>query len=131
MHSERSRLHYTCVFLLVSFQAVRQSLPAATSSATPCWLDAEMLKMLLRELKRCREEASPFPPVHASLDVATYHCGLLMAQCPAALDPSLCSYHLDAITQPLKQAIAELSGHHAATAGTTQSGRGWRGWLKR
>ncbi|WP_110650336.1 hypothetical protein [Salinicola peritrichatus] len=132
MTSERSQLYYTCVFLHVSFQAVQNSIPTVSPTATsPCWLDARMLKMLLRELKRCRQVASPFADVHAALDTATYHCGLLMAQCPGALDCQLCHYHLEAIILPLREAVARLSGHEPATAPPSSAGRRLRNWFRR
>ncbi|GHB27278.1 hypothetical protein [Salinicola rhizosphaerae] len=129
MPTERSQLYYTCVFLHVSFQAVQASIAPSTLT-TPCWLDSQMLKMLLRELKRSREASAPFADVHASLDTATYHCGLLMAQCPAALDRQLCRYHLEAIIVPLRQAVTRLSGNDVASHGTGK-GRRIRDWLKR
>lgn len=129
MNAERSQLYYTCVFLHVSFQAVQGSISPTTSS-TPCWLDAQMLKMLLRELKRCRQEAAPFEDVYTSLDTATYHCGLLMAQCPGALDRQLCRYHLEAIILPLREAVSRLAGSHESSP-TVSRGQRIRNWLKR
>ncbi|WP_110668459.1 hypothetical protein [Salinicola halophilus] len=129
MTAERAQLHYTCVFLQVSFQAVKKSLPEGDAkNATPCWLDAEMLKMLLRELKHSREAAAPFPDVRTALDRATYHCGLLMAQCPGALDQALCRHHLDAIIAPLHQSVSWLCGNDAQIHSTPR--RRLRDWLR-
>ncbi|WP_110685290.1 hypothetical protein [Salinicola aestuarinus] len=129
MTSERAQLHYTCVFLQVSFQAVKKSLPQGDATdTTPCWLDAEMLRMLLRELKNSREAAAPFPEVRAALDVATYHCGLLMAQCPGALDQALCRYHLDAVIAPLQQSVHGLCGSDATRQASPR--RRLRDWLR-
>lgn len=106
---ERSQLYYTCVFLHVSFQAIRHSVEdTSRSDDTPCWLDAQLLKMLLGELQRCRQNATPFREVCQALDTSIYHCGLLMAQCPAAVNRRLCRHHLDAIMAPLKEATASL-----------------------
>ncbi|MCG6657871.1 hypothetical protein HOP52_08895 [Halomonas campisalis] len=134
MNTERSQLYYTCVFLHVSFQAIQNSV--ATSPRrddTPCWLDAQTLRMLLSELQRCRQEAAPFNEVCQALDTAIYHCGLLMAQCPAALNRQLCQHHLEAIMAPLKEATSQLSGTaNRASArrasSPSQRLRGWLGW---
>jgi hypothetical protein len=134
MNTERSQLYYTCVFLHVSFQAVHNSVATSPKrDDTPCWLDAQMLRMLLSELQRCRREAAPFKEVRQSLDTAVYHCGLLMAQCPAALDRQLCQHHLEAIMAPLKEATAQLSGNANRTAVSRASSpgqrlRSWLGW---
>ncbi|MFQ3786978.1 hypothetical protein [Halomonas sp. A29] len=134
MSTERSQLYYTCVFLYVSFQAIQNSVATLTKrDGTPCWLDAQMLRMLLSELQRCRGEAAPFKEVCQLLDTATYHCGLLMAQCPAALDRQLCQHHLEAIMAPLKEATAQLSGSTnrssaSCAASPAQRLRSWLGW---
>lgn len=134
MNAERSQLYYSCVFLHVSFQAIQSSLATSPKGGdTPCWLDATMLSMLLSELQRCRQAAAPFKEVSQPLDTAIYHCGLLMAQCPAALDRQLCQHHLEAITAPLKEATAQLSGNANRTSVTRASSpgqrlRNWLGW---
>ncbi|WP_111412360.1 hypothetical protein [Billgrantia lactosivorans] len=134
MAAERSQLYYTCVFLHVSFQAIQNSMAASRGrDETPCWLDAQMLSLLFGELKRCRREAAPFREACPPLDVAIYHCGLLMAQCPAALDRRLCQHHLEAIMAPLKQATAQLSGSAGRTSACDDSSprqrlRSWLGW---
>ncbi|MBA2778575.1 hypothetical protein [Billgrantia kenyensis] len=134
MNAERSQLYYSCVFLHVSFQAIQHKVAMSrTRDDTPCWLDAQMLRMLLSELKRCRWEASPYKEASRALDTAVYHCGLLMAQCPAGLNRQLCQHHLDAIMTPLKEASAQLSGKAARTlAGKgpapAQRLRSWLGW---
>lgn len=132
MNSERSRLYYTCVFLQVSFRAIGNSVAAEADATKRCWLDAQTLQMLLGELTRCRQEAAPFREVRAPLDQAIYHCGLLMAQCPGALDQRLCQHHLDAISGPLVQAIGLLSGTASKKADhVTGPGRRLGAWLKR
>lgn len=134
MNTERSQLYYTCVFLHVSFQAIQNSVATSPQrDDTPCWLDAHMLRMLLSELQRCRQEAAPFKGVIQALDSAIYHCGLLMAQCPAALNRQLCQHHLEAIISPLKEATAELSGpsNRPSDAYSLSAGQRLRSWLKR
>ena len=134
MTSERSQIYYTCTFLHVSFQAIQDAVEkSAKGDDTPCWLDARLLGMLLGELQQCRQDASPFPMVCRSLDTAIYHCGLLMAQCPAAVNRRLCRHHLQATMGPLKEATAYLSGKagHATTdshLSSLQRLRGWLGW---
>ncbi|NIC06721.1 hypothetical protein HBJ55_14930 [Halomonas sp. DX6] len=134
MAAERSQLYYTCVFLHVSFQAIQNTVAtSAKLDETPCWLDAQMLRMLLSELQRCRWEAAPFKEACQLLDTATYHCGLLMAQCPAALDRQLCQHHLEAIMAPLKQATVQLSGSAKRTSASHSASparrlRSWLGW---
>lgn len=134
MNAERSQLYYTCVFLHVSFQAIQHSVATSPSDVeTPCWLDSQMLRMLLSELQRCRREAAPYKDVQPSLETATYHCGLLLAQCPAAVNRRLCLHHLDAIAAPLKEATAQLSGKASRAAGSRASSPGqwllsWLGW---
>ena len=133
MNAERSQLYYTCVFLHVSFQAIQNSVATSPrGDDTPCWLDAQTLRMLLGELQRCRQEAAPFKEVNQPLDTAIYHCGLLMAQCPAALNQQLCQHHLSAIMAPLKEATAQLSSStqrtSAASSSPRQRLRGWLGW---
>ncbi|WP_048308075.1 hypothetical protein [Halomonas sp. PR-M31] len=132
MTSERSQIHYTCIFLYVSFQAIQEAVEkSCRGEDTPCWLDARTLRMLLGELQQCRQNASPFPIVCESLDTAIYHCGLLMAQCPAAVNRRLCGHHLEAIILPLKAAAAQLSGKvgHVAGQDSVLSFRGLRSWL--
>nr|WP_163500568.1 hypothetical protein [Halomonas socia] len=132
MTAERSQLYYTCVFLHVSFQAIQNSVATSPKrDDTPCWLDAQTLRMLLNELQRCRQEAAPFKAVSQPLDTAIYHCGLLMAQCPAALNRQLCHHHLAAVMAPLKEATAQLSGNANRTSGSRVSspGQRLRSWL--
>ncbi|TDX29819.1 hypothetical protein DFO67_10657 [Modicisalibacter xianhensis] len=131
MTAERSQLYYTCVFLHVSFQAIQRSVAdSAQKDDTPCWLDATLLRMLSGELQRCRLEAAPFTEVGEALDTAIYHCGLLMAQCPAAVNRRLCQHHLEAIMSPLKLASDRLAGNAGrATAGPTTPGQWLRSWL--
>lgn len=134
MTTERSQLYYTCIFLHVSFQAVHNAVASKPKGDdTPCWLDAQMLRMLYDELQRCRWEASPFKDVRESLDSAIYHCGLLMAQCPAALNRQLCQHHLEAIMAPLQEASLLLSGDIRRMTATQPASPGqrlrhWLGW---
>ncbi|WP_163557079.1 hypothetical protein [Halomonas sp. NO4] len=109
MNAERSQLFYTCTFLYVSFQAIQHSMAGKANDSLPCWLDTSLITMLSRELQKSRTEASAFPEVREALDTALYHCGLLLAQCPGALNSQLCRHHLDAIMAPLKDATALLS----------------------
>ncbi|QFU01995.1 hypothetical protein FIU83_10120 [Halomonas sp. THAF5a] len=134
MNAERSQLYYACVFLQVSFQAIQHSVTCSTrQDDTPCWLDAQTMSLLLGELQRCRRQAGPMKDVAPCLDTAFYHCGLLMAQCPGALNRPLCQHHLEAIIAPLKQAATRLSGkakpaaEHRATS-TGERLRRWLGW---
>ncbi|GAB2779296.1 hypothetical protein GCM10027040_01610 [Halomonas shantousis] len=134
MNAERSQLYYSCVFLHVSFQAIQSKVTtAAQRDDTPCWLDARLLKMLSRELQRCRQEAAPFAEVCQALDTAIYHCDLLMAQCPASVNSRLCQHHLEAIMSPLKLAAARLSGNASRASSSPHSSsrqklRSWLGW---
>lgn len=129
MTAERSQLYYTCVFLHVSFQAIQSKVTnSAQKDDTPCWLDAQLLRMLSGELHRCRQEAAPFPEVCQALDTAIYHCGLLMAQCPAAVNQRLCQHHLEAIMSPLRLASEWLSGKASRPASPGQRLRSWLGW---
>ncbi|MEC9483580.1 MAG: hypothetical protein UMU75_09715 [Halomonas sp.] len=128
MDAERSQLYYTCVFLHVSFQAILSKITAsARDDGTPCWLDAQLLQMLSGELQRCRQAAAPFKEVCQALDTAIYHCGLLIAQCPAAVDRRLCRHHLEAIMSPLKLASDRLSGDPGHVS-PGQRLRSWLGW---
>lgn len=132
MMTERSQLYYTCVFLQVSFRAIGNSITAADDETRRCWLDAQTLQLLLGELQRCRQQASPFRDLHSPLDQAIYHCGLLMAQCPGALDQRLCRHHLDAICLPLGQAIDQLAGKPTlATKPSPKADRRFRHWFGR
>ncbi len=132
MITERSQLYYTCVFLQVSFRAIENSVTAAADETRRCWLDAQTLQMLLGELKRCRQNAMPFRDIHIPLDQAIYHCGLLMAKCPGALDQRLCRHHLEAIIAPLEQAISHLAGKpKVPTSQATVADRGLRHWFGR
>ncbi|MFG6160219.1 hypothetical protein ACGTNG_15570 [Halomonas sp. 1390] len=134
MNAERSQLYYACVFLHVSFQAIQHSVACSSRrDDTPCWLDAQTMSLLLRELQRCRRQAGPFKEVYPSLDTAFYHCGLLMALCPGALNRPLCQHHLEAIIAPLKEATAQLSGKVDPAPGSRapspgQRLRRWLGW---
>ncbi|MCC5882947.1 MAG: hypothetical protein JJU25_09975 [Halomonas sp.] len=132
MNAERSQLYYTGVFLHVSFQAIQNAVAAsANGDDTPCWLDAQMLSMMYGELQRCRCEAAPFREVSQHLDTAVYHCGLLMAQCPGALNRRLCLHHLAAIITPLKEATSQLASPagRIAADGSSTVGQRLRYWL--
>ncbi|QEA39137.1 hypothetical protein FGL86_08655 [Pistricoccus aurantiacus] len=130
MTSEHSRLYYSCIFLHVSFQAVLGTVENSSKSEdTPCWLDAQLLGMLSDELQRCRSDAAPLPEVCQALDTAIYHCSLLMAQCPAAVNRQLCRHHLEAIMMPLKEASSRLSNKAGPAASQRSAGQRLRGWL--
>ncbi|MDT8877862.1 hypothetical protein RSO68_00070 [Halomonas saccharevitans] len=132
MNAERSQLYYACVFLHVSFQAIQHSVACSSSrDDTPCWLDAQTMSLLLRELQLCRRQAGPLKEVYPALDTAFYHCGLLMAQCPAAINRPLCQHHLEAIIAPLKEATAQLSGkvNQASESSDLSPGKRFRRWL--
>ncbi|MGO2132851.1 MAG: hypothetical protein ACTH3D_08120 [Halomonas sp.] len=119
MHiSSHRQLQYTCTFLQVSFQAVKRSLGTPKSGAhtqataqtnAPCWLDAQLITMLLREMRRARADASGHEPTCQALDSAIYHSGLLLVQCPGSLSRQLCEHHLEAIIVPLQQAAQRLA----------------------
>lgn len=109
MNAERSRLYYTTVFLHVSFQAIKHSLAGKESDALPCWLDSKMLMMLSAELHGCRDQAIGLREVRVALDAACHHCELLLAQCPGALNSTICHRHLNAIMAPLHEAMAMLA----------------------
>lgn len=133
MNAERPKVYYTAVFLHVSFQAIKHSMAGGGKrDSLPCWLDTGLLMMLSRELRDCRDLAGSSDNIRQALDAACYQCGLLLAQCPGALNSTLCHQHLDAILQPLQQAIEML----AAPPGTSPASfwqatarrlrRGWR-----
>ncbi|PMR73483.1 hypothetical protein [Billgrantia endophytica] len=133
MNTERSQLYYTTVFLHVSFQAIKHSMAGKEENSMPCWLDTNLIMMLSRELQECSMSARPFGDVKQALDTAIYHCGLLLAQCPGALNSQLCRHHLDAIMTPLKDAIAVLAppAPNSQPSGTLQTYarklfKGWR-----
>ena len=105
MARDRSQLHYTCIFLHVSFRAIRQSLDEGPyGDASPCWLDMGLIKMLLGEMHRCRVEAGSHPDLCRALDGAISHVGLLLVQCPGSLHREHCRQHLDAIIASLGHA---------------------------
>lgn len=132
MYTARSQLHYSCIFLHVSFQAIKHSMAGKTTDSMPCWLDSKLIMMLSRELQGCRAQAAPHDDVEQALDTAIYHCGLLLAQCPGALNSQLCHHHLDAIMAPLKDAIALLAppaSNPAPSGGLqTYARRLFKGW---
>lgn len=123
MNAERypqmhQQLHYTCIFLQVSFQAIQRSLEESLLSKgghkdnkgdAPCWLDAQLIAMLMREMRRVRADAADFEAPSQALDSAIYHTGLLLAQCPGALNRGLCQHHLEAIVVPLRSAAQQLA----------------------
>lgn len=124
MNAERyHQLHYTCIFLQVSFQAIQRSLEGPPSGKnggedslddTPCWLDAQLIAMLMREMRRVRTDAAGLEAPSQALDSAIYHTGLLLAQCPGALNRRLCQYHLQAIISPLRSAAQQLASPAAS-----------------
>lgn len=133
MHQQ---LHYTCIFLQVSFQAIQrslnESLPGQGDSKegnddTPCWLDAGLIAMLMREMRHVRNDATTLEATRQSLDNAIYHTGLLLAQCPGALNRRLCQHHLQAIISPLQSAAQQLAIPVSAPISST----GWPSAAKR
>lgn len=131
MTTDRARLYYTCTFLCVSFRALRESVDGhARRPGMPCWLDTRTVEMLSAELRRCREEAAPFPDLHPSLDTALSHCGLLMAQCPGALDHRRCRQHLEAIIAPLGDATTRLASPARREGPWQAAARRLGGWLR-
>ncbi|MGM0703977.1 MAG: hypothetical protein ACQEUG_16470 [Pseudomonadota bacterium] len=132
MNAERSQLYYNCVFLHVSFQAIQHSMAGKKNDSLPCWLDTNLIAMLSRELQNCREQAAPFADTRNALDTAIYHCGLLLAQCPGALNSQLCHHHLDAIMAPLKEAMTQLSGNvnRVSASPASSPGQRLRSWLR-
>ncbi|MDN3555686.1 hypothetical protein [Halomonas maura] len=125
MAIDRSRLHYTCIFLHVSFRAIRQSVDEGPGGdGSPCWLDTGLISMLLGEMHRCRSEAASRADLCRALDGAISHVGLLLLQCPGGLDRGQCRQHLDAIIIPL--------GHAARLAMPQRPVRGhWHGSARR
>lgn len=137
MNAERyQQLHYTCIFLQVSFQAIQRSLDESLLSQgdskqdkddTPCWLDARLIAMLMREMRRVHDDATGLEATCQALDSAIYHTGLLLAQCPGALNRRLCQHHLQAIISPLQRAAQQL----AAPVSTPARSTGWPSAAKR
>ncbi|MBB3231636.1 hypothetical protein [Halomonas stenophila] len=125
MAIDRPRLHYTCIFLHVSFRAIRQSVDEGPGGdASPCWLDTGSIRMLLGEMHRCRVEAASQADLCRALDGAISHVGLLLLQCPGGLDRGHCRRHLDAIITPL--------GHATRLAMPRPAPRGhWQGSARR
>ncbi|MBB3140032.1 hypothetical protein [Halomonas organivorans] len=131
MTAGRARLYYTCTFLCVSFRALRESVDGhARRPGLPCWLDTRTVEMLSAELRRCREEAVPFAELHRPLDHALYHCGLLMAQCPGALDHRRCRQHLGAIIAPLEDTTTLLASPPRREGPWLAAARRLGGWLR-
>jgi hypothetical protein len=126
MNAERyQQLHYTCIFLQVSFQAIQRSLDESLlgkgdgkkdKDDTPCWLDARLIAMLMREMRRVRTDATGtgLEATRQALDSAIYHTGLLLAQCPGALNRRLCQHHLQAIISSLRSAAQQLAAPASA-----------------
>lgn len=109
MNSEARQLRQTLIFLRTSFEAVQQSIAGRLDDPLPCWLDATLLTMLLRELCRCREQARPLSREACDqLGVASERCELLLKQCPGVLSSTVCHRQLAAILLPLGSAVACL-----------------------
>ncbi len=135
MSAKHPQLHYTCVFLSVSFRALRddQERPAR-SAAIPYWLDARLVEMLTGELRRCRDAAACSPAAWQSLDAALAQASLLLAQCPGGLDPERGERQLDAIAESLQEAAAWLAGRRPARPQESHwqaAARRVGGWLRR
>ncbi|MFG6137496.1 hypothetical protein [Halomonas sp. B23F22_10] len=135
MSAAHPQLHYTCIFLSVSFRALRDDLGKAAPSATsPCWPDARLIEMLTGELTRCRDAAARHPAAWQSLDAALAHASLLLAQCPGGMDRERCETQIDAIITPLQEAAAWLSGRRPSRAQESHWQAATRrlvGWLGR
>ncbi|MDN3525874.1 hypothetical protein QWY79_11430 [Halomonas sabkhae] len=109
MKAERSQLFYQCTFLYVSFQAIHQSIAGKHDDTQPCWMDTSLLDMLSGELHHARRHAAHVPTTTQPLDIAIYHCNMLLANCPGAMNSQFCRDHLDAIMQALKATTEALS----------------------
>lgn len=135
MSADTSQLHYTCIFLSVSFRALRDDLDKPSRApSSPCWLDAGLVEMLTGELRRCRDAAVRHPAAWQSLDAALTHASLLLAQCPGGLGRDRCARQLDAIVSPLQEAAAWLAGRRPSEAQESQwqaMARRLGGWLRR
>ncbi|WP_043527854.1 hypothetical protein [Litchfieldella xinjiangensis] len=127
MRAGHTQLHYTCIFLHVSFQAIKRSLAGREQDTSPCWLDSDMLLMLSRELQACCRQAPPQSVLRQRLDTASAQCGLLLALCPGALTGQLCHQHLDAILSPLRDALEQLADSPDVWQRAAQRLKGWRG----
>ena len=104
------QLRQTLIFLSTSFEAVQHSIAGRLDDPLPCWLDASLLAMLSRELKRCYQEAALLNPLVAKqLLIASQNSDLLLKQCPGVLSSAVCHRQLDAILMPLNSAIAHLA----------------------
>ncbi|WP_136248524.1 hypothetical protein [Halomonas borealis] len=121
MPAERAQLHHTCIFLAVSFRAIRQDLETrGATPETPCWLDTRLIEMLAVELRGCRDAAGAYPAAREALDIALSHAALLLAQCPGALDRERCRRQLETVISPLQDAGARLT---AARSSPPQANR--------
>lgn len=135
MPAEHSQLHYTCIFLSVSFRALIDGLDTpARADASPCWLDARLIEMLTGELRRCRDSAARHPAAWQSLDGALARASLLLAQCPGGMDRERCIRELEGIVSSLQDATAWLSGRYPSRAQESHwqaATRRLGGWLRR
>ncbi|NYS61634.1 hypothetical protein [Vreelandella salicampi] len=110
MTAEQRQLRQTLIFLRTSFEAVQHSIAGRLDDPLPCWLDASLLAMLSRELKRCYQEAALVnPPVAKQLLVASQNSDLLLKQCPGVLSSAVCYRQLEAVLIPLHSAISLLT----------------------
>ncbi|MDR5899916.1 hypothetical protein QC823_13050 [Halomonas vilamensis] len=110
MAAEHRQLRQTLIFLRTSFEAVQHSIAGRLDDPLPCWLDASLLAMLSRELKRCYQEAALVTPsVAKQVLMASQNSDLLLKQCPGVLSSAVCHRQLDAVLLPLEAAISLLT----------------------
>ncbi|MYL23393.1 hypothetical protein [Vreelandella massiliensis] len=110
MATELRQLRQTLIFLRTSFEAVQHSIAGRLDDPLPCWLDASLLAMLSRELKRCYHEAALVnPPLAKQVLIASQHSDLLLRQCPGVMSSAVCFRQLEGVLKPLNAAISLLS----------------------
>ncbi len=109
MNSESRQLRQTLIFIRTSFEAIQGSMAGRLDDPLPCWLDASLLALLSRELKRCYHQAACNDPLLArQLHVALQGSDLLLKQCPGVISSAVCYRQLSAILEPLDAAILHL-----------------------
>ena len=110
MNPETRQLRQTLVFIRTSFEAIQHSMAGRLEDPLPCWLDASLLALLSRELKRCYQQAALSDPLLAQqLLIAYQGSDLLLKQCPGVLSSAVCYRQLSAVLEPLNTAILQLS----------------------
>ncbi|TVM05757.1 MAG: hypothetical protein FMJ08_08225 [Halomonas sp.] len=109
MNSETRQLRQTLIFIRTSFEAIQGSMAGRLDDPLPCWLDASLLALLSRELKRCYQQATFNDLLLAKqLLVASQGSDLLLKQCPGVLSSAVCYRQLSAILEPLDAAILHI-----------------------